>query len=257
MFLGGGGKYLLLMIIGNSQLRAIIREAIETAVRENRVDKYGNPIPKNGQGYGPDPDLQNRQGYNQDGSKGPWFSRSVAVATAVLLNDNGQWYVLAGQRGAGTPDYQGYWNLPCGYLDYNEDAKSAAAREVFEETGIRLSPESLKFFGTSSSPYENRQNVMFFFVAVLSGSKEKYGFSKANMEKDEVDGLQWLPIEKCSTLKWAFDHDELIQRVITKYSHLIHGDTEANGKDAIKKVISILQNDGDIDYAIKLLKKLL
>ena len=114
----------------------------------------------------------NRQGYNQDGSKGPWFSRSVAVATAVILQDNEQWYILAGQRGTGTPDYQGYWNLPCGYLDYNEDAKTAAAREVFEETGIKLNPSELKSFGSSTSPLENRQNIVFFFVAFIAGNRD-------------------------------------------------------------------------------------
>ena len=60
-------------------------------IREDtgRVDKYGNPIRRYGQGWGADNSLMNRQGYNQDGTKGPWFSRSVAVATAVILHDTG------------------------------------------------------------------------------------------------------------------------------------------------------------------------
>lgn len=221
----------------------------------SRIDKYGNPIPKNGQGYGPDPEMVNRQGYNQDGTKGPWFSRSVAVATAVLLNDNGKWYILAGQRGAGTPDYQGYWNLPCGYLDYNEDTKEAAIREVYEETGIKLNPAQVKPFGTSSSPYENRQNVIFFYVAILNEDKRNLNFSLDNMEENEVSGLQWLPLDKCGTLQWAFDHDELIEKILAKYSHLIKGEN-VPAQGIISRVIDILENDGDTEYAIQLLKRL-
>lgn len=242
-----------------SRLIGLLRES-----ESDRVDKYGNPIPRNGQGYGPDPDnpnMRNRQGYNADGSKGPWFSRSVAVATAVLLKDkdSGRWYILAGQRGNGTPDYQGYWNLPCGYLDYNEDTQDAAVREVFEETGIRLDKSQLKSFGSSSSPYENRQNVVFFYVAILNESTSSLPFSTENMEDEEVSGLQWLPIDKCGTLRWAFDHDELINKILTKYSHLIKRNKEENlsDREKISKVIDLLQNGGDTEYAVEILKTLM
>lgn len=226
-----------------------------------RLDKYGNPIPRNGQGWGKDPSLVNRQGYNQDGTKGPWFSRSVAVATAVLLHDTGgnHWYILANQRGSGAADYQGYWNLPCGYLDYNEEATEAAAREVREETGININPSELKYFGHSTSPNENRQNVIFFYVAFIEGEEAEYPFSKKDMEENEVDGIQWLPVEKAESLKWAFDHDELIQKILSKYSHLIMGEnnTGLTPKDKISKAIELLRNGGDTDYAIEMLQSLL
>lgn len=243
--------------MNNRQLSRIIRESIYRLFEdENRVDKYGNPIPKYGQGWGADDSLMNRQGYNEDGSKGPWFSRSVAVATAVLLNDSGQWYVLANQRGSGTPDYQGYWNLPCGYLDYNEDAQTAAMREVYEETGIKLS--SVQPFGHSTDPKENRQNICFFFVGMLNGSVEQYQFSKDNMEEGEVEGIQWLPLEKCDTLQWAFDHDELMNKVIAKYSHLINGENidDLDKSDIIDKAIEAVENGKDKEYIIQLLNKL-
>lgn len=240
--------------ISESAFKKLLKKIYES---DERVDKYGNPIPKNGQGWGIDPSLSNRQGYNQDGSKGPWFSRSVAVATGVILkdSDSGKWYILANQRGAGTPDYQGYWNLPCGYLDYNEEAEDAAKREVYEETGIKLS--SVKYFGHSTSPNENRQNVVFFFVSFLEGNKSNYGFSTDNMEENEVSGIQWLPIEKVGTLKWAFDHDELIQKILSKYSNKINGDDKFENKRAIiNKAIELLENGGDTEYVISLLKRL-
>lgn len=242
------------IVISEAAFKRIVQKLHE----ENaRTDKYGNPIPKHGQGWGKDDTLFNRQGYNQDGSKGPWFSRSVAVATAVLLNDGGKWYILANQRGAGTPDYQGYWNLPCGYLDYNEETNEAAVREVYEETGIRLSPASIKYFGHSSSPNENRQNVVFFFVGFLEGYKSEFTFSKDNMEEGEVEGIQWLPIEEVGNIRWAFDHDELVEKVLTTYANRISGGQEfKNDREKISKVIEILERGGDTEYAISLLKSI-
>jgi 8-oxo-dGTP pyrophosphatase MutT (NUDIX family) len=67
-----------------------------------------------------------------------WVARNVAVACFVFAPINGEWCVLANQRGKGTPDFQGLWNCPCGYLDYNETTKEAAKREVYEETGIKI-----------------------------------------------------------------------------------------------------------------------
>jgi 8-oxo-dGTP diphosphatase len=32
----------------------------------------------------------------------------------------------------------GKWSIPAGYLDYGEDPELTAAREVFEETGLRV-----------------------------------------------------------------------------------------------------------------------
>jgi 8-oxo-dGTP diphosphatase len=240
-----------------SKLKRIIKESVMAILEDlERLDKYGKPIPRYGQGWGEDDSLQNRQGYNADGSKGPWFSRSAAVATAVLLNDNGRWYVLANQRGSGTPDYQGYWNLPCGYLDYNEDAAGAAMREVYEETGIKLT--NVKEFGHSTSPKENRQNICFFFVSVLNGSISQYNFSTDNMEEDEVSGIQWLPLDKCDTLQWAFDHDELMKKVIARYGHLINNEdiSSDNNQKLINKAIRAVEQDVDKVYILNLLYKL-
>ena len=243
-----------------NKIRKIVKEAIDN---NTRVDKYGNPIPKNGQGHGPDPDnpkMRNRQGYEADGTKGPWFSRSVACATCVLLHDTDteKWYVLVGKRGNGAPDYRGYWSLPCGYLDYNEDDADCAVREVYEETGIKIDKSQLKYFGKSASPYENKQNVCLYFVAILTASKSNLPFSYENMEEEEVAGTQWLPIEKRHSLMWAFDHDELLEKIIKKYSHVINSETyDGDDKFKIEKVIDILKSEGDIEYAIQILKTLL
>lgn len=220
----------------------------------DRYDDYGEVIKKGGQGYGINPDEKNRQGYNQDGSKGPWFSRSVAMATAVLLNDNGQWYVLANERGEGTPDYQGRWNLPCGYLDYNEDAMDGARREVYEETGVQLRRSQMKQVSVSSDPRENRQNVCILFYAVLNGGMEQYPFSKANMEEGEVGGIKWVPIEDTDSVKWAFWHNRMLKDLISKLNLDSDGSMKDQSKDAIRKALQLIQNGANKDEIINVLQ---
>ena len=82
-----------------------------------------------------------------------WVARNMAVACFVFAPINGEGCVLANQRGTGTPDFQGLWNCPCGYLDYDETTKEAAKREVYEETGIQL--KHAKFWSFEDSPSSN------------------------------------------------------------------------------------------------------
>jgi ADP-ribose pyrophosphatase YjhB (NUDIX family) len=37
-----------------------------------------------------------------------------------------------------TGSYRGQWCIPCGHLEWDEEVREAAAREFFEETGIRV-----------------------------------------------------------------------------------------------------------------------
>lgn len=245
----------LLNRLVSESVRRILMEDMESEP-EKKYDKYGNEIKRGGQGWGVDPTMSNKQGYDENGKPSQWFSRSVAVATAVLLNDNGQWYVLANERGGGTPDYQGYWNLPCGYLDYNETAEEAAAREVFEETGIRC--QNIKCIGHSSSPNENRQNVVFYFVSFLNGGMESHKFSKENMEDGEVGGIKWVPLSEAGDVKWAFDHDDLIGQIVNRFGGKLYGDDTdyENVGQMLDKAIELVKGGADEEYIISFINKI-
>jgi 8-oxo-dGTP diphosphatase len=55
-----------------------------------------------------------------------------AVGVAVVIR-RGQ-AILWGQRQGGP--YAGAWCIPCGYVEWGEEVRSAAAREFLEETGL-------------------------------------------------------------------------------------------------------------------------
>jgi 8-oxo-dGTP diphosphatase len=57
-----------------------------------------------------------------------------AVGVAVVVRRDAA--ILWGRR-AGGP-YAGAWCLPCGYVEWGEEVRTAAAREFLEETGLHV-----------------------------------------------------------------------------------------------------------------------
>jgi len=145
--------------------------------------------------------------------KTAWISRSVAVSGFIFCKDqNGKWYVLANQRGQGTPDFQGYWNCICGYLDYDENVNQALKREIWEETGLDVRGTNLIPYFVNSNPKENRQNVTVRFYSILKEDITKWmNFSREHMENNEVANIRWICIDDINNYNWAFNHDKLIK----------------------------------------------
>ena len=161
-------------------------------------------------------ELKNQPCYDKDGNFLGWWSRSVAVLAVTFgIDKDNERYVLASQRGPGTPDpeFVGCWNCCCGYLDFNESTKMAAIRETYEETGIDISDcEFIDMEWIDEPGSDKRQNISHRFLVILSDTIDKYEFSKKNNEKDEVGEIKWIPVSKIDDYKWAFGHNEIIKR---------------------------------------------
>lgn len=121
-----------------------------------------------------------------------WISRSIAVAAFLFTKDkDNDLCVLANKRGPGTPDFQGYWNCPCGYLDFNETTLEAVYREVFEETGV-ICPEYMTLFGVESDPQANHQNVTIRYCGFVDNPTYK---ERTGGEENEVSDIQWIKVD--------------------------------------------------------------
>lgn len=117
------------------------------------VDESGNPIP---------------------GAKEfiDWKSRSVASSIIILAETGQDGYVfLTTKRGPNCPDNIGKLVFTCGYLNWDETVAEGACREVYEETGLRLTPSDLMVAGWNDLPSENRQNLTFRWVALMDFEK--------------------------------------------------------------------------------------
>jgi 8-oxo-dGTP diphosphatase len=146
-----------------------------------------------------------------------WISRAIAVVVKFSASDRkGNNYVLAVQRGKGTPDpeFVGSWCLPCGYLDFDETTKEAAARELKEETGIEVSPEFLNLVSINDNPEEDkRQNVTFRYTYDSYKYKESLEeeITDKYSELEEVSNIKFIPEDKIDNYMWAFNHDKIIK----------------------------------------------
>lgn len=150
-----------------------------------------------------------------------WISRSVAAVSFIFCKmEDDEYYVLCNKRGEGTPDFQGYWNCPCGYVDFDERIIEAAAREVYEETGYIIDPAMLNNFGdVNDDPNENRQNITFRYYAVVTNPQHTRLRIKNDRggESNEVSQIQWINcndiLNNKSNFKFAFNHRNIIKSI--------------------------------------------
>lgn len=141
--------------------------------------------------------------------------RYCAVAGFVFAIIDGKYSVLANVRGPGCPDFCGFWNCPCGYLERDEDGEEGIRRELREETGVFISPGILKFTEAQTDPWtSNNGNVTLRYVVRNLGfhKSTNFKFSQNGGEEGEVSKVAWIPVSDVNSYNWAFGHGELIRK---------------------------------------------
>lgn len=74
----------------------------------------------------------------------PAFDSMTVLVAAVIVHDRTAGRVLLLQRGPHAKFGQGLWDLPLGKSEPGEPVTDTAVRELYEETGLTVKPESLK-----------------------------------------------------------------------------------------------------------------
>jgi len=171
---------------------------------------------------------RNNAPYKVGGGKIIYDNRSPAVEGVILIkNINGFVYILGSKRGPNAADYQGYWNLIAGYLDWNETGSEAIIRETWEEAGLNLHKllsnnqiirNDLYYpWNIASDPKMHLQNVSLRY-GIYVESKSLPELPELNTKNNEVSGevsdLLWMPIQEINNYKWAFNHNEVIKRYL-------------------------------------------
>ncbi|MBN1680412.1 MAG: NUDIX hydrolase [Anaerolineae bacterium] len=104
------------------------------------------------------------------------FSDPKVAAVVFIEREN---HVLLVRRRV-NPE-RGKWALPAGYIDDGEDPRSAARREVAEETGLDVKITRLLDV-QAGSPDSGASIVIIYAAQALSGTAQAH---------DDVDGVLW------------------------------------------------------------------
>lgn len=145
-----------------------------------------------------------------------WYSRSLACANVILRYDSADQTVevLAVKRGQGCEFNKGKWNVPGGFIDFDEDAKQCVIRETFEETGISLPSNQVMFQVLDTEPVGQRQTMIAVHSAVFPKLTTKdWKFSTENAEPNEVEEIKWIDLKDLNKYNWCRGQIENIKKV--------------------------------------------
>lgn len=121
----------------------------------------------------------------------------ILVVDAVIGYEGGIVLIRRGKE-----PFTGKWALPGGHVEYGESLEEAVAREVLEETGLRLT-EYRQFKAYSEPGRDPRGHyVSVAFIAKAEGKLEG---------GDDADEARFFKIEELPEL--AFDHKRILDDI--------------------------------------------
>lgn len=124
------------------------------------------------------------------------YENPIVGVAAIIRNSKGE--ILMAKRAPGLA-YEGFWCIPCGYVEYDEDILAAVAREAQEETGLFIKP--LEVYAVHSNFHDAKQHTVgiWFKTKIIAGKI---------FPGDDACELMWADINNPPLL--AFKTDEYV-----------------------------------------------
>lgn len=111
--------------------------------------------------------------------------RNAVPCAGVTVLDGGR--VLLVRRAA--PPGEGEWSTPAGHLEVEEEPRTAAARELREETGLAVDPADLVLLeATQLEPWGEKHVVSVGYAARREATD---GTPSAG---SDADAVEWVPV---------------------------------------------------------------
>ena len=149
------------------------------------------------------------------------YPHPAVTADCVIFGYDGKdLQVLLVKRGkekeASSTAHEGMWALPGGFMDIEKDKTIAhtAARELREETGLKLPVKELKEVGTFSEMNRDpRERVITIAHYALVKLTEVQAATDAEL-------AEWVALDNIPSL--AFDHDAILRKAFGCLKEKIH-----------------------------------
>ena len=123
------------------------------------------------------------------------------TADVVALTPGGD--VLLIERG--WAPHEGAWALPGGHCDVGETSRTAAARELAEETGVHVAADDLRQIGVFDQPDRDPRGryVTVAYAAVVPADTQI-------VAGDDARTARWWPLDDLPE-RLAFDHADILR----------------------------------------------
>ncbi|OON85230.1 NUDIX hydrolase [Oribacterium sp. C9] len=152
-----------------------------------------------------------------------WKKPSLTADICIITKKFSEEMVLLIKRG--NHPCLGKWAFPGGFSEEGERIEETAARELLEETGVKMAPKDLTLIGIYSKPGRDPRGwtVSAAYLAVVDPDKVK------PIAADDAADAEWFTVihendnyrfvngETVLTLKdLAFDHDDIMMDALKK-----------------------------------------
>jgi 8-oxo-dGTP diphosphatase len=114
--------------------------------------------------------------------------------------------------------FQGQWAIPGGFVHVDDDGggeslDAAAARELFEETGLRETDVYLEQLCTFGAPLRDPRGrvVSVAYMALVSADL----LPKVRAGDDAAD-VRWFSLDSLANESLAFDHADILEMAVTR-----------------------------------------
>jgi len=101
------------------------------------------------------------------------------------------------------------WALPGGFIEYNESAEEAAAREAKEETGLSIKISSL--LGVYSEPSRDPRGHVISICYAARIARDAHNARESAKAGSDAKEAKFFDVKDLFNLKLAFDHDKIIK----------------------------------------------
>ncbi len=134
---------------------------------------------------------------------GPGIKPLVATDVACVQFRGNRLHVLLIRRK--NPPFQGNWAFPGGFVEENESLRTAAERELREETGVTGS--GLQQFYTAGDPGRDPRGrvITICFCALLPPGPVQL------CAETDASEARWFPVQEPPSL--AFDHHQVLSKL--------------------------------------------